>query len=251
MEKLISALTKFGLSEKEAKVYIECLKLGEATAYEIAIKTKLPRTLVYDILDRLINLTLASVTIKDNKKYFSVINPKRFIEIIEEKKNVIKEILPRLEILKNTEITKKPFVKIYEGKEGIKAILNDILNSNVNEFLRYGGARASFDVIPFFIEQWTKKRIKKKIKARYIYDDTKEARKKVKKNKELTKLVRYKFLPVKLESPTTIIIYDNKVVLSSWSKELFAVMIESKELAENQKKYFEKLWKIARNRSRE
>ena len=245
-EEIINALTKFGLSEKEAKVYLMCLRLGEATAYEIAIKTKLPRTLVYDLLERLINLTLVSVTIKEYKKYFSATEPKRLIEILEEKENSIKNIFLQLNAMKNSKLVKKPIVNVYEGKEGIKAVLNDILNSNVKEFLRYGGARASFDVIPFFIEQWTKKRIKKRIKARYIYDDTKEARKKVKKSKNLLKLVDYKFLPVELESPTAILIYSNKVVLSSWTKELFAVMIESKELAENQKRYFEKLWRISR-----
>ena len=36
------ALREFGLSEKEAKVYLAGLELGEATAYDIALKTHLP-----------------------------------------------------------------------------------------------------------------------------------------------------------------------------------------------------------------
>lgn len=245
-KKIFEALKIFGLSEKESKVWLACLELGSSTAYDIAVKTKISRALVYDILERLIELTLISVSIKNNKKIFTTLPPKRMLEILKEKEENIQEIMPLLEKLQRTTREEKFTVKVYEGKEGIKAILNDILKSNIKEFLRYGSARISFDIIPFFIERWTKERIKLKIKARYIYDDTEEARKKVKKNKELLALVQYKFLPVKLESPTVIVIYDNKVVFSSLSREIFAVMIESREIAENQRKYFEKLWKIAK-----
>lgn len=56
----IEALNKFGLSEKEAKAYICCLELGDSLASEISSKSNLPRTLVYDILERLIDLGLIS-----------------------------------------------------------------------------------------------------------------------------------------------------------------------------------------------
>ena len=51
----IKALEKFGLSEKEAKVYLACLELGEDTASDISLKSNLPRTLIYDILEKLID----------------------------------------------------------------------------------------------------------------------------------------------------------------------------------------------------
>lgn len=53
-------------------------------------------------------------------------------------------------------------------------------------------------------------------------------------------------MPIELESPTATVIYANKVVFQSWTKEPFAVMIENKELTENQKRYFEQLWKLAK-----
>ena len=53
-------------------------------------------------------------------------------------------------------------------------------------------------------------------------------------------------MPIELESPTATVIYSNKVALQSWTKEPFAVVIEDQKMAENQKKYFEELWKIAK-----
>ena len=53
-------------------------------------------------------------------------------------------------------------------------------------------------------------------------------------------------MPITSISPAATQIYSNKVVLQSWTKEPFAVVIENEEFAENYKKYFEQLWKIAK-----
>ena len=66
------ALRKFGLSDREIRVYIVLLELGEALASKIAQKTDTPRTLVYDILEKLLDKGVVSYVIKSNKKYFSV-----------------------------------------------------------------------------------------------------------------------------------------------------------------------------------
>ncbi len=244
---IINALEKFGLAEKEAKVYLACLELGNPLASEISIKSNVPRTLVYDLLERLIELGLISYSIKDNKKYFSAANPKELVRILKEKEKIILDIVPSLENLQKIKGRKRPKVEIYEGKEGMKTVMNDILRLDIKEFLSYGSSRSSYDIIPAFIEDWHKKRVKKKIVMRIIYNDTKEAREKVKKFKGSLKLTKYKFMPVKLESPTATLVYGDKVVLQSWTKEPFAVMIEDQQMAENQKKYFEELWKTAKS----
>jgi len=242
----LESLKKFGLSEKEAKVYLACLELGASLASDISLKSSLPRTLIYDILERLIDLGLISYSIRDNKKYFAASNPKELIRILKEKEIAIKETLPQLEKLQKIRGIKRPKVEIYEGKEGMKTVMDDILRAGVKEFLAYGSSRSSFEIIPAFMEDWHKERIKRKVIMKILYNNTKEAREKVKTRTESLKYVNYKFMPIELESPTATLIYDDKVVLQSWTKEPFAVVIESKDMAENQKRYFEELWKIAK-----
>ncbi|MBI4159095.1 hypothetical protein HY500_02445 [Candidatus Woesearchaeota archaeon] len=243
---LTDSLKEFGLSEKESKTYLTLLELGESTATDISIKSKLPRTLVYDLLEKLISLGLVSYTVKNNKKYFLASDPKELIRILKEKEEKIQEILPELESIQKIRGSKRPKVEIYEGKEGMKTMMNNILNSKIKEFLAYGSSRSSYEIIPAFMEHWHKKRIKEKVVMKVIYNDTKEAREKVKKFKSSLRLVYYKFMPIQLESPTAILIYSNKVILQSWTKEPFAVMIKNEQTAENQKKYFGELWKIAK-----
>lgn len=243
---IIESLKKFGLSEKEAKVYVACLELGDSLASEISLKSNLPRTLVYDILERLIEYGLISYSIKKNKKYFKASDPRELIRILNEKEKAVSSILSKLQSLQREKGSVRPKIEIYEGKDGMKTVMNDILNSNVKEFLAYGSSRSSYEIIPAFMDDWHKKRIKKKIIMKIIYNNTKPARDKVKKLKSSLGYTKYKFMSIELESPTATLIYANKVVLQSWTKESFAVMIEDKEMANNQRKYFEKLWKITK-----
>ena len=243
---VIENLNKFGLSEKESKVYLASLELGETTASDIAIKSNLPRTLVYDILERLIDLGLISYNIKNNKKYFIASNPKELIRILREKQEAVLEILPKLEDLQKIEGIKRPKVEVYEGKDGMKTVMDNILRANIKEFFAYGSSRSSFEIIPAFMEEWHKERIKRKVIMKILYNNTKEAREKVKKRTSSLKYTKFKFMPIELESPTATLIYDDNVVLQSWTKEPFAVLIKSKELAENQRRYFHELWKIAK-----
>ena len=244
---MIEKLLKFGLAEKEAKVYLACLELGGSVASDIALKSNLPRTLVYDLLERLIDLGLISYAIKANKKVFRAADPEELLRIIHEKEEAVTEILPALKTLQKIKGVKRPKVEVYEGNDGMKTVMNDILRSGAKEFLAYGSSRSSFEIIPAFMEEWHKERIKRKVVMRILYNDTKDAREKVKTRKPSLKFTEYKFMPIKLESPTATVIYRNKVVLQSWTKEPFAVMIEDEEMAENQKRYFEEMWKIEKS----
>jgi sugar-specific transcriptional regulator TrmB len=239
----IEALQKFGLSEKESKVYLANLELGETTATDISLKSNLPRTLVYDILERLIDLGLISYSIKSNKKFFLASDPKELIRILKEKENNISVIMPSLEKIYKTKGLKRPKVEIYEGIEGMKTMMNNILRSEIKEFYGYGSSRSSYEVIPAFMDEWHKERVKKKIIMKVLYNNTYQTREKLKSLPKTMKYLSFKLMPIELESPTATVIYSDKVVFQNWTKEPFAVVIENIEMAKNQMKYFEQLWK--------
>ena len=55
---------------------------------------------------------------------------------------------------------------------------------------------------------------------------------------------RYRFCAVMILAPATI--YSDKVVITVWSKEPYAFLIRSKEVARSYRSYFELLWKVAK-----
>ncbi len=242
----IEALKEFGLAEKEAKIYLANLELGEVTANDLAVKSDLPRTLVYDLLEKLIAKGLVSYSIKNKKKYFLAADPKEFLRIVKEKENSIKEVMSKLIDLQRMKGLKRPKVEIYEGKEGMKTMMSNILRSGVSEFLGYGSSRSSYEIIPAFMDEWHEERVKQKILMKTIYNNTPQTREKIKKLKGSLKYSKFKLISIELESPTATVIYRNKVIFQLWTNEPFAVEIESEEMADNQRKYFEELWKIAK-----
>jgi len=58
-------LEKIGLSKKEAKVYLACLELSEATIGQISKKSGVKRTTVYDIVESLKEKSLISSSTKN------------------------------------------------------------------------------------------------------------------------------------------------------------------------------------------
>lgn len=243
----LDALRKFGLAEKEAKAYLSLLGLGEALASEVASKTNIPRQLVYDLFERLIELGLVSFVIKDNKKYFRASPPEQLTYILQEKENALLNIMPELKKIQSIEEHKKPKIEVYEGVEGMKTILNDVLRIEKKELIVYGSSKSSFEVIPVFMENWHNRRIKQKLNVRIIYNETNETKKRIKEFKQTLKLMNVKYLPIEVLTPTATLIYGNKIALTVWLKnEPYVTLIESKELREIYKEYFEAIWKIAK-----
>ena len=244
---IIETLEDFGLSEKEAKVYLTGLELGSASAGDIAIKSNLPRTLVYDLLEKLIILGLVSYSIVDHKKIFTMSNPEEMKNILERKTKKIDLIIPELNKIIKKEVTKRPKVEVFEGKKSVRTLLDTLLEKNNKEFLVYGGSRALYELDPYFIERWHKERIDLKICIRRIFDETREIKSRIQTQSDSLKLTEFRFLKGGANAPTPTIVCKNKVLLFHLEKtKYYAILIEDDEMAENHRRFFETLWEIAK-----
>ena len=234
-------LKEIGLIEEEIKVYLILLKFGSSLASKVSKETKINRSHVYQLLERLITKGFVSYVIKENRKYFSAVNPEKIIEIIKEKEQKLKDILPNLLSLACFE-NEKPMVEIFEGKEGIKTILNDILKTK-EEWLAFGSSGKGQEVLSFYAEHWEKEREKLKISLRGILDSSESG---LKRGKEIAKrkYTKIRHAKDKYSNPSSTWIYGDKLAFVIWSKEhSFAIRMISKEIANNFKKHFEILWK--------
>ena len=84
MPEYIALLQKLDLSPTAAKVYISLLELGKASADKIAKRAEMYKANVYDALERLAQLGLATHVFEDNKKLFVATNPEKLPQIVEE-----------------------------------------------------------------------------------------------------------------------------------------------------------------------
>lgn len=238
-------LREIGLAREEIIVYLAMLRIGSGLASRISEETKINRSHIYQLLERLISKGFVSYVIRENRKYFSAVNPEKLIEIVKEREQKLRNILPNLLSLTSFE-KNKPIVEIFEGKEGIKTILNDILKTK-EEWLAFGSSGKGQEILSFYAEHWEREREKLKINLRGILDSSESG---IKRGKELSKRKYTKIKHVKEEysNPSSTWIYGERIAFIIWSKEhSFAIRITSKEITDNFRRHFEVLWKGAKD----
>ncbi len=142
MKDFIKPLKKFGLTENEAKVYIECLRQDELSPFQISKLTKIPRTTVYDILmslslKQLVELEQSDGFQKQQTKVKAK-NPSILRKILQKRRDdsykvevEISEILPELKGIFHKEDANANF-KFYPGIEGAKKVYLTMENTDLN-----------------------------------------------------------------------------------------------------------------------
>lgn len=241
-------LKLLGLNSTEIKLYITLLKIGESPASEIAKKSGIPRSSIYDVLERLEKEGLATHITKNFLKFFTATDPGTIITNLEHTKKKIQDVLPELNKIKNRGVV-SPKTEIYTGQKGMQNVLNMILKEK--ELFVIGASKKTSDVLPFFMESWHKERAKRKIQTKIIYNNTKEIKKDLAKSEYFLQSKsgwHHKFLNMNYLSPVMTVVFGNKVMLGTWKKdEPSAVLIEDKDIAETYKQYILGLWKIAKS----
>jgi sugar-specific transcriptional regulator TrmB len=96
---LLITLQNYGLSEKEARVYLTVLELGTSIASTIARRAELNRVTVYTLLEDLRRRGITNEIKKDNIKYYNAVGPELLFNQLEKKYEDFKQKLPELVLL--------------------------------------------------------------------------------------------------------------------------------------------------------
>ncbi|MBX4200895.1 hypothetical protein KW786_02080 [Candidatus Parcubacteria bacterium] len=246
MEKdLEEKLIEYGLSSKEARVYLTLLKTGTSLVTDVAKEADINRSTAYVVLESLAKDGLVSITERKNVRLYTPAPPERIALNLEnsakkysELVNSVKSILPELKSVYSGS-GPKPKIQFFEGLEGIKTVYEDTLTSK--ETIRaFASIESMHAALPGFFPDYYKRRTERNIKIRAIFPDTDQAKERIKNDQQekresiLVSKDKYSFTP-------EINIYDHKVVFMSL-KERFALVIESEEVADALKKAFELAW---------
>lgn len=236
-------LEELGLTRNEAITYLTLLDLDKAHAGEIADKTKMHRRTVYDCLERLEDRGLVSFVMEGKTRFFLAVNPNKFINILKEKETKIESIMPKLlEMAKKSK--RKIEVTVHTSKEGLKNIMEDVIKTKPKVWCSLTSAGKGTTILPYFIPNFHKRRIKSNISLKIIFAKDEEATKRANelKNLESTSI---KFIDSKYVIPISIWIFENKIAFMMWDAET-GILIENKEIYETFNNYFHILWKIAK-----
>lgn len=235
----LNTLFSIGFTKKEAAVYLAALELGEATITDIAEKAGLPRTTSYGFIKILSAKGLLSFSIKKRRKYFFAEDPVRLSNINQERERLLKEALPSLRSIYNVSET-KPKIRFYEGREGIKTILEDILKSK-KDFLAITSIKDMMRVFRDYFPHFIEVRAKRKIHVNLLTNKTPESLKLAQEDKK--KFRETKFVPRNFSFHTANFIYGNKIAIISVKKQpAIGIIIEDPDITYTFKMLFEIIW---------
>lgn len=248
---LVQELRNIGLTEKQAKVYLAVLELGEASIQDIAKKSGINRITCYQAVEKLARGGLVREVVKSKKTKIVAEMPKKLLENLFDKKmkterniTALQKLLPELDSLYNySEV--KPKIRFYEGREGLKKIYQDTLDVG-QEILAFTAYHKTDKKLADWLDKYyIPQRVKKEIFAKVIapaFDYAQRYQERDKEQMRETLLISATKFPLSIE----INVYGNKVAIISFAKkEMMGVIIESKEVASTFCLIFQLAWQGA------
>lgn len=231
-------LEQYGLSAKEAKIYLSAISLGTASITAIAKKAGLKRPTTYLVIDELLTKHLLMAIPQGKNTFYKTENPQMLANQLEEKKQRIITALPELSTLYHKS-SKQPRVRFYEGKDKLYKMYEEIFRTkeiwamvSIDKFQRIFTEEDNEHFFRILLKQ-----------GGIIYDileDSKKARltSEARWRKGLTEI---KFLPKDFKLTTDILIFGPKAALISFEN-IMGVIIEDEQIAQTQRKLLQFLW---------
>lgn len=234
-------LQDIGLSEKEAAVYIMLIQVDDASVIDIAKKTSINRTTVYILLESLEKKGLVSETTLGKKTHYQADPPERLETYVQRQKVTLDEyskrlvdVIPQIKSIQR-ETGVKPIVKLYEGKEGIIS-LNEELYENNDEggtaYLLYSRDLLDSVFSEDDIGKYRKVRLQKGVKTKVFYNSTKEERPSDDTGERMK--IDEKKYPITCD----ISVYKDRVRIGILGKKLSGIFIRSQDLADTLRSLF-------------
>lgn len=239
-------LSKLNLDEKDIHMYLALVKLGPASAGQVARETNLPRQTVYSILQMLVAREFVEQGDKRGVKQF-IADPSKLTALIDTKRRELEEQKKALEVelpkLLAAQQRREPVLTVsyYEGKAGMRRLLDSILDvyrrGRSKEFRGYGVNRFKEAMGDYFYE-WAKKRFSYGVTTKLVIGQGPDDFGISSTSTILGRTIkRIEMEPQK----AGIYLVDNRVYLFSFDEEV-GVMVESASISQLLRAAFDDHW---------
>lgn len=248
-------LSRLGLDDGEIKTYITLLETGPTTAGALAKSSGIIRVTQYVLLKRLIENGFVLQSLKNSIKLFTALHPDKVASLYEDKIKLLqndyqqyKKLLPDLKS-NHADKLLVPKFQIFEGVEGLKNVLKDMLLYKNLETQAYWPIKKMVDMLsPDFFRYHNEERIKNNLYTRAIWPKSQAVE--IKSHPYLGVGEKFKreirLAPSEINFTMGYWIYGNKVAFLSSRRESFGYILESSELAEMLLSQFEVIWRISK-----
>ncbi|MDD5469669.1 MAG: helix-turn-helix domain-containing protein [Candidatus Peribacteraceae bacterium] len=241
----MTILQSFGLTDVEAKLYEMLLPLGDVPMVEVIRAAKRHPQVVYRLVDQLAAKGLVLTETRRHRRFVRAEDPQVFAHLQSEKCKKLKEALPELRALQQH--PREALVRIERGREAVQGLRKRAFSTLPPGGMYYilsASGTQFYELMGDVFQNVERLRIKRKIHKRMLAFESQRIM--LEKNETMRTYVEMRYLPEIFPVPTSTNIYGNVVAVQIWSQDPIVILIESEEVAQSYKDYFETLWKIAK-----
>lgn len=244
---ILALLQLAGLDRRESAFYAAALSLGKSLVSKVAQVAELNRSASYEVMEGLKERGLVSTAQSSRGLLVIASDPEHLLNDQRERYDQLSKHIEELRYL-FTVAKQEPGVRMYEGKEGLKEVLNMLLTSD-DEVCIYGDGDAFKKAIPGWTEHYSEERAKRAIRSRLLLKSTPEvvgSMKSLKVQKSAkAHFSEIRVLPAAMGIVGGFDVVGDKLVLYSFEENVVAVVIESKLISKMMLSVFNMLWNLA------
>lgn len=248
--KIVNTFKQIGLTSKHALVYEALSTEVVETPLSLARKTKINRSSLYRYLEDLRGRGLTELVMRGRASGYRL-NLEGFdLYLVKEEARLesLRKAIPSLvEMIKTTRATDTTEVKHFQGKEGLRQMLWNVVASGT-EFVGLGFENWNTSVGKEYAEKLRTRIIETQVRSREILNETSRDFQYTSRSREYQNYYQHRAI-----SPTILDIkYDTYIYAEVFAfyyhfrGEYFGVEIHNKLIASAERQMFEILWKIAR-----
>ena len=237
MKDISPILKALGLLDSEIKLYLQALEDGPGTVLDLAKATGLSRQAIYVAIESLTGRGLMSNALRGKKRFYAAEHPDKLLDYakrrdteMHERVQDLERMLPELELASGGE---KPVVRVFEGKEGLRAVMADLRNTETKESLEIADLEAIYQVLSAEDLAALRDSVKKgKTKVRGLYAGQAQ--------ESANTIDRISLAKEQGGFKSHIGTYgDDKIALVTFEGKMYSVIIESKPLTKAMRILFE------------
>lgn len=238
-------LQQLGLHPSEAEVYLACLRLGEASAQDIAHEAKRTRTTTASILDRLAKDGFVSIRTHHGRQRYWIEDPHILVEREKNRLTVFEELSNRLHA-EYHKADHKPIAEIYDSAEAITNLMCKVVDEakKGDEFLTWESPAAGHYQAILSDELFhsiSKQKTTKGIRTRSLIPHGQESHI---RPEALKHNIDVRVLPPGMQVEISLWVIDNSLILLSGTH-AFAIRVTHRHTAESFRQLFSFLWRLS------
>jgi sugar-specific transcriptional regulator TrmB len=233
-------LEQFGLSEKQSRAYLALLQLGKAGLKDIAHRSGLNRTTLYEIVDQLSALGLVNAEGKGWGRQFTPADPKLLRGMVESKRAALDLALPEL-LSMFAHGPQQSTVTRVEGRTEIRSSYDGLLAEvNFDDFyLVMTDLEKWLDLDRDYFKDFARRRTRKVRGTRLLAVASPFAEKRLREGEAI------RILPLNLELSINLVITPRRVILHQMSEPEYLLTLFGTSIIEMFRQIFEILWNQA------